>query len=567
MDDKGKEVVGLWEEGDSDAAIFKVTWQDCALNIQPNRNDYIVDRPAGVKRMQTIFDGTPGWCLQQFTAGCHSQITSSTVIWFALRAEDDRVDRLVPVRAWLEAATATMFTTFNSPRYNFPSQSAELYEDEGSIGTGCMAVLEGRGGMPLFSTRHMKECRFFENEEEKVDTLVRRWKWTAKQAKAKWGDKAGADVAKALEQNKPNEPFYFLHAVRPRRDRNPDRIDARNMAFESVYVAEKNATVISESGFQEFPYLTPRYSKASGEKYGRSQTMWALPDIKMLYEAKKLVLKSAQKIIDPPLDVPNDTYLLGIKSLPGSINFRQRNTRPDDRIQPILTQGNIPIGNDLLQSLKADIGRAFFTDILRMPTDPDDPSSEGKGSTATYWAQRREKEFMAMSPFLARVRGELAGPLIDRVFAMLFRRSKALKFGPGSPFPPPPAELSRAALRVEYVSPIELAQRANQNDAVDRLLARQAQLRQIDPKSPIIVDFEAVMRETGKDVNTPIALLKTPEKLQQEAQAAADAEQALQQHMQLANLAGAAKDGSAAIKNISDAQGNDNDAGAQQEAA
>jgi hypothetical protein len=202
-----------------------------------------------------------------------------------------------------------------------------------------------------------------------------------------------------------------------------------------------------------------------------------------------------------------------------------------------------------------------------MPVDPEDPASEGKGSTATYWLQRRDKEMMMISPMLSRQQAEASGPLIDRVFAIGWRRSKARRFGPGSPFPPPPAALSGVPLRVEYVSPIALAQKSTQMDGVTRLMQLQAQLKQMDPGSGIILDGEAILRIAGRDFNAPAAVLKSAETLQQEAQAKAEAEQAMANHAALANVASAAKDGSAALKNVADVTGEGANANDQQAAA
>jgi hypothetical protein len=235
--------------------------------------------------------------------------------------------------------------------------------------------------------------------------------------------------------------------------------------------------------------------------------------------------------------------------------FRRPGLRPDDRITPIQMGTNIPLGEEMMEKLRGAIGRVFFVDLLHMPTDPEDPSSEGKGSTATYWQQRRDKEMMALSPFLSRMNAEWNGPLIDRCFALLWRKSKAMRFGPGSPFPPPPAELSGQALHVDYVSPIALAQKSSENDAIDRLLQRQMQLKQLDPQSPTVVDIEWIMRRTQLDVNAPIGALKSPQRMQMEAQQRAQAEQAAAQHAQLQSLAGAAADGSQAMKNMADVMG------------
>jgi hypothetical protein len=160
---------------------------------------------------------------------------------------------------------------------------------------------------------------------------------------------------------------------------------------------------------------------------------------------------------------------------------------------------------------------------------------------------------MALSPFLSRMNAEWNGPLIDRCFAILWRKSKAMRFGPGSPFPPPPPELSGQALHVDYVSPIALAQRSSENDAIERLIERQGALRQLDQRSPMVLDSEWIMRRSQRDLNAPIGALKSPERMQQEAEQQAQAEAAAAQHAQMQSLAGAAADGSQALKNVADA--------------
>lgn len=566
MDDKARDVIAAWERGDSDRQTTKTYWQRCAQYMQPARNDYIVERTPGTKRTQWIYDGSPVWCVEQFAAGLHSLLTSPTLQWFYLRTGLERLDGDEQVRAWLDSASAAMYAIFNSPRHNFASQSQELYADLGVIGTGNMAVLESAKSGILFSTRHMKECVFFENDEDRVDHVVRRWPFTADQAFRRWGQKAGAKVLKAIEDKKGQTKFTFLHSVKPRLQRNPERGDNLHMMFESIYVSEADGTVISESGFSEFPFCPPRLQKYTGETYGRGIGMTTLPDVQMLNEMVKLVLKSAQKLIDPPLQAPDSTFLVPIKSVPGAVNFYRAGTRPTDRIEPIKTGGDAELGVNLLEGLRNQINRAWYVDLLRMPTNLDDPSSDGKGSTATYWMQRREKEMMALSPLLSRAQAEFLGPLIDRVFAILWRQSKAQNFGPNAPFPPPPPQLSGAKLTVEYVSPIAIAQKSSQLDSVQALIQQQLALRQIDPQCPIVLDMEAVMRMTARDRNAPVAALKSVQRMQDEAQQKAEADAAMQNHMALANVAGAAKDGSVAAKNIAQLSGGNND-NQQQQAA
>ena len=546
MDARAKAVIEDWDRGNGDRSTFLTHWQEITRYVQPNRADYTVQQPAGGKRMQWVYDSTPIWALEQFAAGLHALLTSPTLKWFALKCEDDRIDQLPPVRAWLEAATARLYTVFNSPKHNFASQSHEIYSDLGAIGNGCMAVLEHTRVDVLFSTRHMKEVVWAENDADRVDKLTRKWEFTAAQAVAAFGKDAGEKAGKAYSDGKDTK-FTYVHQVKPRALRNMLRSDAANKAFESVYVSVADGEVIRVGGFDEFPYLAPRFSKATAELYGRGPGSLSLPDVKMLNEMAKIVLKASQKVLDPPLDLPDQGYLVPVKTTPGSLNFHRANVRPDDRIKPIETGGQPELGLEMLEAVRNQILRAFYVDLLRMPTDLSDPSSDGKGSTATYWLQRREKEMMALSPMLARVNSEWTDPLIDRVFAIEWRRAKSMRFGPGSPLPPPPQELSGTPLRVEYVSPIALAQRSSETESLDRLMEKQMIMLQMNPRSPMVMDGDAVMRLYAKDLNAPAGALKTPEQMQAEAQAQAQAEQQMMQAKQAETEASAAESGANAL--------------------
>jgi hypothetical protein len=557
--ERATEEFKAWERATTDKATTMTLWQQIANYHLPNRSDYLVQKWPGQKRMTYIYDASPVWALDQHAAGVHSLLTSNSLIWAWLRTFDERINNDDAARDWLDDASMVLFRIFSSARNNFASQSYEVFLDTGSIGSATMFALDSPKNDILFTTRHMKEIVWFENDEDRVDGVIRNWEWTAKQAVQAWGDKVKGKVRDAFNAGNDQNKFMFLHSIRPRIKRDVQRADRQNMPWSSCYISVADKEEIDEGGFREFPAFCPRFSKASGEIYGRGPGSIAQPDTQMLNDFKKLLLKSAQKIIDPPLQIPDNGFLLQIKTVPGSFNFYRSGLPQTDRISPIETKGNIPIGIELFNAVQQQIMRTFYVDMLHMPIDPSDPGSEGKGITATYWLQRRDKEMMMIAPMLARMQAEFLGPAIDRVFAMLWRKSKKMGFGPGSPFKPPPAILSGRPLQVEYVSPIALAQKSTQMDGIQRLLQIQQALRQIDNTSPITIDGEAILRIASRDFNAPIAALKSPERMQQEAQARAQAEAALHNTQIAQGLAGAAKDGTAALGNLKDAQSADNE--------
>lgn len=554
MGELADSVIQDWERGEADRSTFKQHWQEVADYTLPDRNDYIVERQPGQKRMTKIFDSTPVFAQDMFAGGMQSLLTSPWMQWANLWTHDNRLNNDGEVIDWLQDASEVMYREFSSSQNNFAPASHELYLDEASIGTACMAVLEPRGNI-RFATRHMKECVLFENDEDRIDKLVRNWRWTPKQAVQQWGEEtlraAGAEKLLKAHADGKTDKFTFLHGVKPRRSYDPGRRDKRNKPFESAYVLLEEKAEIEIGGFDEFPFMCPRLSKVSGETYGRGLGMLELPDIKMLYEMVKTVLKSAQKVVDPPLQVPDDGFLVPIKTVPGSLNYYRATSQ--GRIEPIKTEGQVSLGIEIINALKQQILRGYYVEWMVMPSDPKDPAAAGKGVTATYVLQQRDEKMRLLAPLLARLQAEFLGPLIDRVFAILWRRSVLRRFGPGSPFKMPPRQLMGVPLRVEYVSPIALAQKSAQMDAVTRVLQLQEQLRQMDPQGQLIIDSDFIMRLSGRDWNAPAGILRSQQDLQAEREQQAQAMQAQQQGEQLANLAGAGKDAAGAVKGFAEA--------------
>lgn len=552
-DQSTRDAIKRWERLKSDRGTWESHWQQCANYLQPERASYITERVPGQRLMTYVYDATPLWALDQFANGLHGFLTSTDLRWFSLRYDDDRLNRDHAARRWADQAAEAVYRVLSGPQHTFAAQSHEYYQDLGCIGTAVMAELEGPGGDIRFSTRHLKECVIAENEAERVDTLLRRFKLTAAQAFQRWGAAAGEAVTKALEKDQ-DKQLEFLHVVQPRRQRDPQRADRRNKLFTSTYHSIDDQMVIDDGGFDEFPFHVSRFAKSTGEIYGRSPGMRALPDIKMLNEAMKLVIKATQKVVDPPLQVPDDGFMLPLKTTPGGLLFYRAGMRPSDRVQPLLTDGNIPIGNELLNALRQSINRSFYVDWFIMPSDLQDPASDGKGITATFTMTQREQKMRQASPMVARLQGEFCQPVIERTFAILWRQSKARRFGPGSPFLAPPESIRNVPIHVEYVSPLAVAQRSSELDTISRVVESAIGLAQIDPQVGGIVDAEAVLRRTADDLNAPTDILRSADAVAAMREQAVKAAQ--QQQEQQAVLAGAraAKDGSGALQNLSQLQ-------------
>lgn len=434
--------------------------QDIAENMFPRRADFNVKRTDGDKRMSKIYDSTGVMALETLAAGLHGMATNPASRWFSIKTDDDKLNEDDAIREWLSQVEDIIFSKLHSPRSSITTHLHELYLDYAAFGTSVMFVGTTSDDTLLFQTRSLAECVIDENAEGTVDTVIRRFEMTVRQCIQKWGDKVSEEVKRKQAADKWDDKIEILHAVYPRDERIEGKQTPDNMPFASIYYERKTKHELQVGGFEEFPYTVPRWYKVAGEKYGRSPAMTALPDVKMLQEMMKTVIKAGQKAIDPPLMVPDDAVLGPVRTVPGGLNF----LRGDGEIKPLAFAGNIPITLEMMQDLRNRIMRTFFVDQLQMTGDAQ--------MTATEVIQRTEERMRLLGPILGRMEAELLGPLISRVFGILARTNQ---------LPQQPAELDGVEFRIEYVSPIALAQRGQKVDRAVQMLTIAGQMAAFDP--------------------------------------------------------------------------------------
>ena len=95
--------------------------------------------------------------------------------------------------------------------------------------------------------------------------------------------------------------------------------------------------------------------------------MTALSDIKMINKMSETTIKAAQKMVDPPLLVPDDSFVLPVRTQPGGLNYYRSGTR--DRIEPLQIGANTPVGLNLEDQRREAIRQAYFVDQLLMSQD------------------------------------------------------------------------------------------------------------------------------------------------------------------------------------------------------
>ena len=509
-------------------------WQEILDYVMPRKAEVTFIRAKGEKRTEILFDSTAITANNLLAASLQGTLTSPSLQWFYLKIKNPEFNQDREVQLWLEDSAKRMYVLFNET--NFNSEVHELYLDLCSIGTGCLFVEEGKEGFDKdlihFNCLHISEYYIQENVDGYVDTLYRRYKLTARQAVQEFGeDNIGEKITEAIK-DKPDKMFNFIHAVEPTQDyeRSVGKV-ATKLPFHSCHVCEEDKMVVRSGGYNEFPYLVPRWAKATGEIFGRSPSYNALPDIKTLNKAVEIGLKAWSKAIDPPLLVQDDGVIGKVRMTPGGITV----IRNDAAVQPLQIGSNWQITDLKETQLRTAIRQAYYSDQLQL--------QEGPQMTATEVQVRYELMQRLLGPTLGRFQSEFLNPLIERVFGLMLRAG-ALSLAPDI--------IENQQVDVEFVGPLARSQRMEEAVAVERLYQLAMQIGQADPQILDIINHDQAIRMRAELLGVPKSVLRGVDEVEEIRQQRAEQQQMEQEMMMQQQQAETMKSQAEAAKQTAD---------------
>jgi hypothetical protein len=456
-------------------------WKDITDFVLPRRSFWDIDAVEGQKPQTKIYDGTAIAALQLAVDGLLGSLVNQVDRWFRLAMEDKRQQNLEGVADWLEEAEDIVYAEFS--RSNFYESISEYFLDACSIGTASMFVEDDiTSDRMLFSTRHIKECFIAESKTGMVDTLYRDYVMTNRAAGQMWGNKLPLQRQDAVRSS-PYAKANVVHAVFPRSDRVPGKIDGINKPYASVYIDKDHAKIIDVGGYDEFPYLVWRWRKNSDEVYGRSPAADAIQDILRINQVGKSMLQAAQLAVEPPLNVP-DSMKGTERIVPRGYNYYPKGST--DRIEAINLFQNYPIGKDQEESIKEQIRENFRTRVFLLMEQ-----LERGNYTATEIIERQGEKAAVLGATIGRLNSECLIPLIDRAYKICERKGL---------LPPPPQSLMRGGrIHVEFQGPLAMAQkRYHQTKGVQAGVEFLGQMMQLDPQGATAFLDNADMDELAR---------------------------------------------------------------------
>jgi hypothetical protein len=310
-----------------------------------------------------------------------------------------------------------------------------------------------------------------------------------------------------------------LHAVYPRKDYNPGRIDAKGKKWASDWVYQKGGKILntsgvtdstismlSEGGYDSMPILSWRWRKNSDETYGRSPAHDAWVAIALDNQMGRTNLITAQKAAEPPM-VAYEDQRGKIQRGPHGITFIPPNRGDIRQIMPQpLTTGvqNLPFSTEYQGKVAQIINQHFHTDVFTLLTQLAQGGATERMVTAQINELMTEKAAL-LGTIVGNLQSEGFNPMIARVYDIEARAGR---------IPEPPQILQDSEhepIKVQYLGLLSQAQtRVTKVRAIQSGVALITSITQFDPLAMHALDTDEMVREAWDAVGGPATCLRDP---------------------------------------------------------
>jgi hypothetical protein len=332
------------------------------------------------------------------------------------------------------------------------------------------------------------------------------------------------------------------HVIEP----NPDYLEGsllsdRMQFVEYYYLSDaKTSSPLRQAGYNEFPILAPRWDVVDDAVYGYGPGWYALAESRGLQLMAEDTLVALELMIKPPIAASSSSAKAGVNLFPGGVSIEEDAKTGANAVRPVF-QVNPDFGSieAKMEQMRGVIKRHFHADLFMMLD-----SLEKGQMTAREVIERSQEKMTMIGPSIERYQGELLNPLIDRAYGMAYRAGK---------LPPPPKELEGKELKVEYISPLSLAQKMAGITALEQGMAFAGNVAAIWPNAVKKIKETEVIDKYWDMLGIPAGLLRNDDEVN--GMVAAE-QQAMQQQMQMEQMGQATQ----AAKNMADSSLDGNNA-------
>jgi len=472
---------------------WKGTFEECYEFALPQKESFY-DETQGRRRTDRIFDETAVVGIQEFASRLQSGIVPNFSRWAEFRAGNEipKEDKK-EVDLLLDEVTEYVFELLQNT--NFAQEVHESFLDI-ALGTAVLLVEEGDAVNPIvFKSIPLPQVYLSSGYDDKVDHVFRERQIRAKDMLIAYPDGQLSDDMKRDMIENPEKMCEIIEVV------YKNHANTKDDEYHYCAISPEHEHKIYEEvykGLGANPFIVYRWSKSSGETYGRGPLMNALPAIKTANLLIEMVLENAQMSISGMYQVEDDGVVNvdNISLIPGTIIPKAAGS---SGLQPIPQAGNFNVSDLVLKDQRNNIKKALYNDMLGMP-------NQSTPMSATEVAERQADLSRQIGAAFGRLQAELVTPVLQRVVYILKKQGR-IKI----------PKVNGREIKVTSSSPLAQAQYQQDVATVDRFLAM-IQGRVGPELTNLIVDQMKVAKYVAKKLGVPEELVRSEEEMQAAAQ-------------------------------------------------
>ena len=410
MDVLARRMLERFNKAKTDRVMFEGLFEECFEYALPMRQSFFHESP-GQRRDDKIFDETAVVGTQEFASRLQSGLVPNFARWadFIAGSEIPK-EETDAVNNSLDEVTEYVFEIIQNS--NFGQEVHESFMDL-AVGTGVLLVEEGDAINPVrFNAIPLPSVYLDTGADDKIDHVYR-------QRTLKYSDLPVAypkavfqeRTAKAII-NQPDSKVKLVEIV----CRNYEKVNEDKFDFYVINIQEEEMIAQEQfTGVGSNPYVCFRWSKASGEIYGRGPLINALSAIKTTNLTIELVLENAQMAISGIYQMDDDGIINTdtINLVPGTIIPKAMGSQG---LQPIRNAGNFDVAQIVLGDMRNNIKRALYNDMLGDPNKTP--------ATATEVAERMADLSRRIGSAFGRLQAEMVQPILQRVVYILKKQGR-----------------------------------------------------------------------------------------------------------------------------------------------
>lgn len=405
-----KRMIEKYNRAKTYRANFEPLFEECYEYALPMRESFYHE-VAGQRRDDKIFDETAVVGVQEFASRLQSGLVPNFARWADLLAGSEvPVEQAEEVNNQLDTVTDYVFEVIQNS--NFGQEIHESFMDL-AVGTGILLVEEGDAVNPVrFNAIPLPSVVLDTGPDDRIDHVYRERKLKNSEIPVAYPKGIiSPRLAREIE-TQPDAETTIVEAVC--RDYSKPNVEA--YSFDVIDVTREDIIFHDQfKGLGSNPFIPFRWSKASGEKYGRGPLINALSAIKTTNLTIELILENAQMAISGIYQMDDDGVMNTdtINLVPGTIIPKAMGSAG---LQPIRAAGSFDVANLVLNDMRNNIKRALYNDMLGDPNKTP--------ATATEVAERMADLSRRIGSAFGRLQAEMVQPVLQRVIYILRKQGR-----------------------------------------------------------------------------------------------------------------------------------------------